>query len=245
MLRKMLAKRQSENGFTLIELLVVILIIGILATIAVPVFLNQRKVAQEGALKSDLKNAGLAFEQYLVSNKSYPSKTEDVPVQTSTGTHIEIPTVDYVTISMQEMGKPEAVDVKWKMTSDGTTQNAVLYRSGYSVNSYLINALVRTNCSDGTKPDNSVNFWLNSSSSDKVDQYVGGVPACASPAKAESVTIASMYNSIIPTTTITPAQKASAASNAKDFCIQGYHDSNPANFWKYASSQGGLVQGKC
>lgn len=46
-----------------------ILIIGILASIAVPVFLNQRKKSQEASLVSDLKNLGIAMETELVSNK--------------------------------------------------------------------------------------------------------------------------------------------------------------------------------
>ena len=45
---------EKDQGFTLIELLVVIIIIGILAAIAIPVFLNQRKKAVDASIKSDL-----------------------------------------------------------------------------------------------------------------------------------------------------------------------------------------------
>lgn len=60
-----------EGGFTLIELLVVIIIIGILAAIAIPTFLNQRKKGWDSAMKSALKDAATANESYFTEHSTY------------------------------------------------------------------------------------------------------------------------------------------------------------------------------
>jgi type IV pilus assembly protein PilA len=65
-------KAQEENeGFTLIELLVVIIIIGILAAIAIPVFLNQRQKGYDAQAKSDARNAATLEETYLTDYSNY------------------------------------------------------------------------------------------------------------------------------------------------------------------------------
>jgi type IV pilus assembly protein PilA len=61
----------GDAGFTLIELLVVIIIIGILAAIAIPVFLNQRVKGYDSAVKSDLRNLAEFQESYLVGHAAY------------------------------------------------------------------------------------------------------------------------------------------------------------------------------
>ncbi|HET7736636.1 MAG TPA: prepilin-type N-terminal cleavage/methylation domain-containing protein [Nocardioidaceae bacterium] len=69
---------EKDQGFTLIELLVVIIIIGILAAIAIPVFLNQRKKGWDSAVKSDLKNAATAQETYLTEVGNYTTSVADL-----------------------------------------------------------------------------------------------------------------------------------------------------------------------
>jgi type IV pilus assembly protein PilA len=92
MLSKLRRRAEEEKGFTLIELLVVILIIGILAAIAIPSFLNQKTKATDASAKELARTAQTAAETYATDhNGSYTGISPTVlagvepTIQTSAG----------------------------------------------------------------------------------------------------------------------------------------------------------------
>jgi type IV pilus assembly protein PilA len=62
----MRTRRHDEAGFTLVELLIVVLIIGMLAAIALPVFVGQSNKAHDAPAKSDLRNAVTHIEACII-----------------------------------------------------------------------------------------------------------------------------------------------------------------------------------
>lgn len=69
----------NRRAFTLIELLIVVVIIGILASIAIPKFANTKEKAYVASMKSDLRNLTSAMEAYYHdNNSSYATSTTDL-----------------------------------------------------------------------------------------------------------------------------------------------------------------------
>jgi type IV pilus assembly protein PilA len=93
MLFKLRQRAKDERGFTLIELLVVILIIGILAAIAIPSFLNQKSKASDAAAKELAHTAQVAIETCATDNNGVYSNCNtptalaayEATIQTSAG----------------------------------------------------------------------------------------------------------------------------------------------------------------
>jgi type IV pilus assembly protein PilA len=76
---------KREEGFTLIELLVVVIIIGILAAIAIPVFLNQRQRGWTAAAQSELRNAAVAQESHYTGQGTGNSYAATLPLLEAQG----------------------------------------------------------------------------------------------------------------------------------------------------------------
>jgi prepilin-type N-terminal cleavage/methylation domain-containing protein len=85
---------RQRQGFTLIELLIVVVIIGILASIAIPKFSATREKAFISTMKSDLKNLASQQEVYYNDHFSYGSTMTDVQADASDGVTITINEAD-------------------------------------------------------------------------------------------------------------------------------------------------------
>jgi type IV pilus assembly protein PilA len=81
-----LNKMREDEGFTLIELLVVMIIIGILAAIAIPLFLNQRKNAVDASIKSDLRTLANEMESQYTDTQAYPTAISQSGQSVTVGT---------------------------------------------------------------------------------------------------------------------------------------------------------------
>jgi type IV pilus assembly protein PilA len=111
------AQEEREAGFTLIELLVVIIIIGILAAIAIPVFLNQRKKGWDAQAKSDARNLATLEETYLSDNDYYVAKAD----ATRNAADPFFTNVQGVLTDYKPSASVQAVTIKAYTTADAAT----------------------------------------------------------------------------------------------------------------------------
>ena len=80
---------KNQQGFTLIEIIAVLVLLGILAAVAVPKFLDMQTTAQvkavDGALAAAVSNATMAYSSYVLENSAAPSALSDLTIATNLG----------------------------------------------------------------------------------------------------------------------------------------------------------------
>jgi prepilin-type N-terminal cleavage/methylation domain-containing protein len=124
---------EKDQGFTLIELLVVMIIIGILAAIAIPVFLNQRQRAVDSSMKSDARTIATELETKFVDTQSYyAAATAANPVvfgPSGSTTSVPLSTGNQATIAVNAGNTAFCVVVSRASTAQAGSQAGWVYVS--------------------------------------------------------------------------------------------------------------------
>ena len=139
-----MSKSKHSPAFTLIELLIVVAIIGILAAIAIPNFLNARTRAKVARVRSELRSLSVAIDSYQLDNNAYPwpkfNSRFDTANHIANCTELTSPVSYMTTVDMDDPFVPRDFWVSYGSTGAHPTYVYVNYHGAWG-NSYFANRL--------------------------------------------------------------------------------------------------------
>lgn len=235
---KEIRTRHNESGFTLIELLVVILIIGILAAVAIPVFLNQRQKANDTAVVSDLKNAAMMVEASVLKSGLYPGS---IPADAKFSNGV---TINFVNASFTSEEQAFNAKLGSAITNpNGTRNNFNVAMSGPFMNgdhalfygpssAEALKATYQADAGSNYNVTQYNGYMSQINNGMAIEFYWNGVGYQHFAGKPAGSTVMGVTM---------PSRKLWTIAPDKKFCLEGKHENGSKTLY-YDSSKGGIVE---
>ncbi len=141
--------KRNTSGFTMVELLVVLVIIGILAAVATPIFLGNTQKAKASEAVATMSLIRQAQRDYFINNNSYITSISDISKTAPNGLNIDTGVTQYFGNDAYTVVAPSAAAAPWNdsdLTDGIPAQDFIVKVTGDDTNN--------NNCGDSQTPVN-------------------------------------------------------------------------------------------